>query len=460
MIGCVGIFTLGSGISGGATNGSMLIAGRAIQGLGSGGLNMLIDLIICDLVSLRERGKYIGLISIVFALGVFVGPFVGGSLVQHSSWRWVFYINLPIGGASMVMLFLFLRVNHKKLPLKEKISRIDWIGNLLIVLSTLSILFALTYAGTDYAWSSFNTLIPLILGFAGMTAFHTYEASRFCKYPTVPRHLFTNRTSAIAFFLTFIHALLTLWVLYFLPVYFQASHGTTPSQSGLDILPTVLALVPAAGIAGFALTRFGRYRPLHIAGFVFMVAGLGSFTVLKSDTPPAVWIIVQTIQSFGSGLIITALLPAVQAELTDDDNASSTATWAYVRSYGAIWGVTIPAVIFNNVFTKLLPRISDPVARQTLASGNAYAYASRAFVYSFPAKVRDEIVSVFADSLKITWIVATAIAGVSFLLAFLEKEVPLRESLRTEFGIKEPKGMDDREAVVSISVKENGSSGP
>ncbi|KAL2128434.1 hypothetical protein VTI74DRAFT_9187 [Chaetomium olivicolor] len=139
-IGSVAIFNLGSGICGGASSGTMLIVGRAIQGLGSGGLNMLIDLIICDLVPLRERGKFIGMINIFFALGLLLGPFIGGTIVEHSSWRWVFYLNLPIGGVSMVLLIAFLQVNYIKVPLSERLRRIDYVGNIMVIGSTSSVI--------------------------------------------------------------------------------------------------------------------------------------------------------------------------------------------------------------------------------------------------------------------------------------------------------------------------------
>jgi MFS family permease len=193
MLVSVAIFTLGSGIAGGANNGTTLIAGRAVQGLGSGGLNMLVDLIICDLVPLRERGRFIGLINVFFAIGLLVGPFIGGILVQKSNWRWVFWVNLPIGGASLICLFIFLHVKFVKARFMDRFKRIDYIGNVFIVGSSTSLLYALTYAGVDYPWSDARVLAPLIIGIVAMGVFHWYEASRFCKNPTIPPRMFGNR---------------------------------------------------------------------------------------------------------------------------------------------------------------------------------------------------------------------------------------------------------------------------
>lgn len=436
----VAIFTLGSGIAGGANNMATLIAGRAIQGLGSGGLNMLVDLIICDLVPLRERGKFIGIISIMFAIGLFLGPFIGGSIVQHASWRWVFWINLPVGGVSMIMLYLALQVNSVQVPFKERLRRIDYLGNLLVIGSVFAIMYALTYAGTFYAWTDVRVLAPLIFGFLGIVVFHVYEASGFCSWPTIPARFFENRTTSVALFLTFAHALMTLWTLYFLPVYFQAVQTVTPSRSGVELLPTVFGMIPGAAIASQYLTRAGKYKLLHIVGMLLMAGGLGSFAALGADSNTAMWVCLQLINSIGNGMLATSLLPAVQAGLTDEDNALSTSTWAYVRSYGAIWGVTIPAAIFNNIFSKSLWKISNLEARAALSGGNAYADAAREFILSFPPSIQPEIVQVYTDALRVLWLIAAAICGFVLLFAFLEQDIPLRESLRAEFGIKEKSG--------------------
>lgn len=447
-IGSVAIFTLGSGICGGASTGTVLIVGRAIQGLGSGGLNMLIDLIICDLVPLRDRGKFIGIINVFFAIGLFLGPFIGGAIVEHSNWRWVFWINLPIGGVSILLLVAFLQVKYVKAPLTERLGRIDYVGNLLVIGATTSVLYALTYAGTEYAWSDGHILAPLIVGILGMVAFHVFEYSPFPRFPTIPPRLFANRTSAVSFFITFIHALMTLWALYFLPVYFQAVQLATPSRSGIRILPTVFGMLPAAVISGQYLARTGKYKLLHIVGMFLMAAGMGSFAALDATSSMAMWVCLQLLASLGNGIVATSILPGVQAGLTDDDNAVSTAAWAFVRSYGAIWGVTIPATVFNNIFARNVWKISDPAAQAVLVGGNAYAYAARDFVLSFPAAIQSQIIEVYTHALRISWAVSAAIAGFAAFFTFFEVDIPLRATLRTEFGIKEPKQPADKEPAI------------
>lgn len=434
------IFLLGSGICGGANGSDMLIAGRAVQGVGAGGINTMIDLIVCDLVPLRERGTFVGILFLVVTVGSAIAPYVGGAIVENISWRWAFYINLPIGGVSMVLLFAFLHVNYKKeFTFLQKVKRIDFIGNAILMASTVAILFALTYGGTRYPWSSWRIILPLVLGLAGLLLAYPYERSSLCKEPVIPPVLFGNRTSATAFFLTFQHSVITFWMIYFLPVYFQAVLGSSPTRSGVQLLPTVTVFAPFAAIAGALVTKFGRYRPFHHLGFGVTTIAMGCFTLLDESSSTAMWVIFQVIAAAGLGLVMPSLLPAVQADLPESEAASSTGTWAYIRSLGIIWGVSIPAAIFNNRFSELSGRISDSTVRNLLSNGQAYERASKELINSFQPAVRREVIGVYVDSLKRVWQIVIVFAGISFLAVFAEKEIKLRTSLETEHGLIEKK---------------------
>ncbi|KAI4160866.1 MAG: hypothetical protein LQ342_005391 [Letrouitia transgressa] len=435
------IFTLGSGICGGASNIAMLVAGRAIQGIGAGGVNVLIEIVVCDLVPLRERGTYLAIIFGLVALGTALGPVFGGLIVQHTSWRWAFYLNLPIGGAALAMLVFFLQVNwEKETSIMTKLRRIDYVGNSVFVASVVSVLIALSWAGTVYPWSTFRIIVPLILGCVGFVIFLIYEKSSFCVEPTMPVHLFSNRTSLTAFLLTFLHSVVTIWALYFLPIYFQGVLGSSPGRSGVQLLPTVLSLIPFAAGGGKLVAQFGRYRPIHMAGYAVMIVGFGLFCLLSATSTTAEWVIYQVIEAAGAGLIIPALLPAVQAPLSDADNALATSTWAFVRSFGMVWGATIPAAIFNNRFDQLAPtRIQDPGVVRLLSGGKAYQHATRLFLDTLPPDVSRQVKSVFLASLKRTWQVAIGFAGFGFVLVSLEKEIKLRKELDTEYGMTERK---------------------
>ncbi|KAH9990389.1 major facilitator superfamily protein [Xylariaceae sp. FL0662B] len=437
LIICTALFTLGSGICGGANSIGMLIGGRVIQGMGASGIGVLVEIIICDLVPLRERGKYLAIVLGIVAFGTALGPFFGGLIIDHTTWRWVFYLNLPIGGTALVLLALFLQVNYDKdSSLSIRLTKIDWCGNLIFVASVSSLLIALSWAGSVYPWSSFRAIVPLVLGAVGLIVFTFFEASRWAPQPMIPLHLFSNRTSASAFGLSFVHSILTMWTLYFLPVYFQGVLGSSPGYSGVQLLPTILALIPAAGLVGIVMSKLGRYRPIHHLGYAIMTISFGLFSLLNAGSSTGAWVGYQVVGAIGTGLLIPTLLPAVMAPLTDADTAQAAATWAFLRSFGITWGTAIPAAIFNTRFDELAPqRITNPALVAELAGGEAYQHATSAFLSTLPTETRDQFISVLVDSLQRSWLVAVGFAGLAFLLVIIEKEIPLRQELETEFGI-------------------------
>ena len=337
-------------------------------------------------------------------------------------------------------MLLFLKVNFdKETTFAEKAKRIDYAGNLILITSVTSMLLALSWGGTLYTWSSYHILVPLILGFAGLGLFHTYEATIWCKEPTLPPHIFTNRTTAIAIILGFIHNMLLFWVVYFLPIYFQGILGSSSARAGVQLLPTVIMSIPIGIVAGVTISSTGRYRPIHFLGFALIAIGLGLFTILDENTSVAEWVIFQLICAIGLGLLITAILPAVQVDLPEKDVGHATAAYAFMKSYGAIWGVSIPSAIFNSEFSKQSYRITDIAVREQLSRGNAYSFVNARLVQSFPAQARIQVVEVFGRSLRLTWQVSIAFAVLSFFLVFVEKEIKMRTTLETEYGLAEKK---------------------
>ncbi|RDL35875.1 uncharacterized protein BP5553_06487 [Venustampulla echinocandica] len=437
MILAITLFIVGSAIGGASQSISMLIAGRVVQGTGGGGITVISNLIISDIVPLRERGAFMAIIFGTIIVGTGIGPFVGGIIVQNISWRWVFLINLPIGGLALLIVVAFLQVTYRKeATAMARIKRIDFLGNTIFIASLVAILLALTWAGSTYPWSSWRILVPLLLGFAGIGIFSIYESSRFCVEPTMPPHLFMNRTSVAAFILTFIQTAILYWVMYYMPVYFQGVRGSSPSRSGIQLFPTVLVMIPFAAIGGKLLAIFGKYRPFHFVGFSLIVTGLGCLTLLRSDSSTASWVCFQAIIAAGLGFVSSSTLPAVLAPLEERDVATATGTWGFLRGFAVIWGVTIPGAIFNNQFDHLSYRVSDPATRNLLTSGHAYEHATSTFVNSLPDTIKGEIISVYSDTLKLVWQVAIGVAGVGVLLVFMEKEIKLRTGLNTEFGMK------------------------
>ncbi|GJN69991.1 multidrug resistance protein fnx1 protein [Purpureocillium lilacinum] len=433
----IAIFILGSGICGGASSMNMLIAGRTVQGVGSAGMNLLVELIVCDLVPLRERGQYTAIIYSAATVGAAMGPWIGGEVIVKASWRWVFYINLPIGGAALVMVLLVLRVNHPRIALKDFLRSIDAIGNIVFVGATVGIMFGLIYGGIKYPWSSWHVLVPLILGLVGLAIFALYEASPYCKQPSIPRQIFGNRTSIAALLITFFHSSLLTWVTYFVSVYFQTALGASPARAGVDLLPNVFGFIPAAAIAGAMLTKFGRYRPWQLAGLCIMTIGMGLYSLLDQKTPTYGWVLLVFFFAVGCGLVIPSLLPALQAKLSDSDSAAAIAVLTIGRNFGSVWGTVIPSIIFNNQFDRFSDTIGDESTRRLLLGGQAYAHATADFVNTLQGITREQVKTTYVKALSYVWYVGIVVSFIGLACVFLEEEVDLRTTLDSEFGLEE-----------------------
>lgn len=420
-------FILGSGIAGGATGPGALIGGRTVQGLGAGGILVLIDVVVCDLVpALHERAKFLGLVRITGAIGSSVGPIVGGA-IANKDWRWCFWLNLITGGVALVYLVLFLRVEgdeEKQKDWRAGLKKIDYVGTVIFMGSVTAVLLGLLMGGVLFPWGSANVIVPIVIGFVGWVAFHLYESFGRVPSPVVPSALFSTRTSAAGFGLAFDGALLLYWVIWFLPVYFQGVLGASPLQSGVNQLPLNLFLVPSGVVAGGVMGKTGgKYKVQHFLGFALISLGVGLFTLLGPDSHKAMWAIFQIITAVGLGIVLVTILPAIQVALGQRvDVAKSTAMYAFVRSFGGIWGVTIPSIIFNGQVDALLGRVSDVAVRGQLVDGQAYGFASRGAVQRLPDGVREEVLGVYTDALKTVWQVGLGFALAGFLCVFAVKQ--------------------------------------
>lgn len=438
------LFMLGSGLAGGANSTAMLIAARVVQGLGGGGIITLGEIIICDLLPLRERGQYSGLIAGTYAIGTVIGPVLGGVFTQHVTWRWVFYINLPICGIALGLIVPFLNLKyHRQGTIVDRIKRIDWIGATSLTMSVTAILLALAWAGTKHSWSSWRTILPLILGFAGMLGFFVHQFSGHVAEPTMPPKLFSNRTSVSIFVMAFVHGILLLYVTYFMPVYFQAVRGATPTRSGVEIFPIATTIAPAAAVSGVLVTITGKYRLYHFLGFALMAAGCGSLSTLDASSSMGAWIGFQLMFGLGNGMVFNTMIPPLLASLPSSEVATATATWTFMRSFGQIWGIAIPSAIFNQRIDTLVQKnlSSFPNIAQLLVRGGAYQQATAAFIRSLPESdnVRGIVQNVYVEALKTVWYVSIPFAVIGIPIALFVKSYKLTNELETEFGMREEK---------------------
>ncbi|OQE20319.1 hypothetical protein PENSTE_c013G01089 [Penicillium steckii] len=434
------IFAVGSAVAGAANSTGMILAGRAVQGVGGGGISTMSEVVICDMVSLRERGVYAGIIGAVWAIAAVVGPIIGGGFAQNVTWRWIFYLNLPISGVALVLILTLLNLRNprKSNSVRDRVLSVDWIGNTLLTLGITSILLSLTWAGTTHPWSSWRTIVPLVLGFVGLGGFLAYEAAPWVKEPTMPIRLFANRSAGALFAISFVHSMLLFWICYFLPIYFQAVRDASPTRSAVMLLPIATTTAPAGILAGGMITKTGKYRFWHFSGFILMTLACGLFTLLDETTSTGQWTGFQILFGVGTGVVFTSVLPPILACLDESDVATATATWTFLRNFGSIWGTAIPSAVFNTRANHLLSTIDSEQARALLENGGAYERATKAFMRIFQSNpsLLASIKNLYVLSLKEVWQVSIAFGGLGFLLAFLVRSYTLRDDLNTEYGLK------------------------
>ncbi|KAI1347246.1 major facilitator superfamily domain-containing protein [Xylaria sp. FL0043] len=433
FIASIAIFALGSGIAGGSKTPSMFISGRLVQGLGGGGMIMLIDLIVCDLLPLRERSTYLGIVLGGSAIGSVIGPVIGGAVVTHSTWRWAFWLNLPVCAVTLAVVIPFFRAKAaKSLNLSKSLSRIDFFGNFIFIASVTSVLIGLVSGGVQSPWSSWRIVLPLVLGSLGLVAFFIQQSR--CTKPIMPLRLFTHRTASVVYLQDFIVSIGLQWCVYVLPLYFQAVRATSALDAGINILPINAFMIPTGAVAGALLTRFGRYKPLHWLGFSVLSVSFALLSTLSESTPTVTWAWFEILAGIGIGLPLTTQLPAIQAVLPEPDAALSTSTYSFIRSFGFVWGATIPAVVFNGRVDANLGVVKDLTVRNALSHGGAYGFSVN--VKNLSGETLRQTLYVYTSSLRIVWFVGFAILILGFLLVFGEKHVDLRVTLETEFGLE------------------------
>ncbi|GAB7341532.1 hypothetical protein MBLNU457_7749t1 [Dothideomycetes sp. NU457] len=418
-------FFIGSLIAALSTSIGMLIAARAIQGTGGGGLVSLVNICISDLFSLRSRGAYFGIIGGVWAVASAVGPVIGGAFTEYVTWRWCFYINLPLDGIAFAIILFFLDLETPKTPLVEGLKAIDWTGALLVVGATLMLLFGLEYGGVTYPWGSAIVICLIVFGFVTFALFFINEA-KFAKYPVMPLRIFKYRSNCAALACCFLHGIVFISASYFLPLYFQASRGATPILSGVYLLPTALSLSFGSIATGIFIKKTGQYLPPIYVGFFLMTLGFGLFTNFYANSSWAKLILYQIIAGLGVGPLFQSPLIALQTQVKPQDIATATATFGFVRNLGTAISVVIGQVVYQNQMVKqtsaLRAALGDRVANALSGSG---AGANVQVIDSLPPAQKNIAQAAFADSLHPMWIMYVCLSGVGLLVSILIKRKTL-----------------------------------
>ncbi len=406
------IFLAGSVLCGVAQNMTQLIVLRALQGLGGGGLMVVTMAAIADVIPAAERGRYQGLFGGVFGLATVVGPLLGGFMVEHLSWRWIFYINVPLGVAALLVIGMVFKphVAHVK-------HKIDYMGAAFLASSLTCLILFTSQGGASLPWSSPQLWFTLALSFITLGGF-IYE-ERLAAEPIMPLALFRERTFVLSGLIGFIIGFSLFGATTFLPLYLQVAKGSTPSEAGLQILPMMAGLLFTSIVCGRLISKIGKYRLFPIVGTALVACGMFLLSTLQLTTPLSVMYSYMLLLGFGLGMTMQVLVLAVQNTVPFKHIGVGTSGATLFRSIGGSVGVATFGALFTNGLHSRLERVIPEGTDLPRSMGPAA-------INSLPAGLRDAYLNAFSGSMHFVFLVAGVVVLLAFALAWLIEDKPLR----------------------------------
>jgi EmrB/QacA subfamily drug resistance transporter len=413
------IFVIASMLAGLSQNMTQLIATRALQGLGGGGLMVLVMAVVADIVAPRDRGKYMGLFGAVFGVASVVGPLLGGLFTQHLSWRWVFYINVPLGIAAFLVLGAALHI-----PVERRSHRIDWLGAALMVTGVVMLLLVTIWGGQKYAWTSPEILGLAAAGLVAVALFIVQELRH--PEPLVPLSMFRLSVLRVASAMGFVIGFAMFGAIVYLSIFMQVVRGATPTSAGLQLLPLMFGLLLTSVTSGRLITRTGRYKIFPILGSATATLGMLMLSQCGVQTP--LWLLWLSSFVLGAGLggVMQVLVIAVQNNVDPKQLGAATSTSTFFRSIGGSFGTAVFGAVWTaQLATQLAQNLPGDLAARFTAGGGDVT-SSMANIDSLPPEIHDAVLTSFANAIDRAFLLAVPVMMVAFVLSFFLKEVPLR----------------------------------
>ena len=407
------LFLIGSALCGAAQTMPQLIAFRAVQGLGGGGLIVVSMAVVGDLVAPRDRGRYQGLFGGVFGISTVAGPLLGGFFVDNLSWRWIFYINLPLGAVALAVISSAFRSQQT-----SERHRIDWLGTILLGSGLSGVILYTSLGGTTYAWTSAPMLAAIVCSVALLALLPLVESR--AAEPILPLELFRNQTFRTTSAIGFVIGFALFGSVTFIPLYLQIVKGHSATVSGLLMTPMMLGVLATSTASGFLISRYGRYRVFPIAGTALATVGLYLLSRLGVETPTGVAAAYMLVLGLGLGMVMQVLVLAAQNAVDYRLLGVATSGATLFRQVGGSIGVSIFGAIFTN-------RLGRELAQRLPPGAHAPAHASPALIRHLPPAIHALYVAAVAAALHPVFLTAAAIMAVAFALAWRLHDVPLRE---------------------------------
>ncbi|KAJ2369680.1 hypothetical protein H4S02_000543 [Coemansia sp. RSA 2611] len=429
LIVAIAVFMAGSAACGWAHGMGVLIFGRALQGIGGAGLVALVFIIISDVTTEEERPAYLGVLGAVWSIASVIGPVLGGVFSDKVSWRWAFLINLPVAGAVLIIVVLFLRLPMPRDSFWQKLKKIDVLGSLVLVGAVVMLLLGLTWGGKTFPWKSARVICLLVFGVIMLGVFMLIEW-KVAADPTVPMHLFRNRNVSLSVLGQFFLGVGMFSPMFFIPIWYTIVKNSSAIAAGLHLLPYLLSVSLVSVASGFLVTKTGRYRALVIFGTALFVLGAGLMVLFDENTNMGKQIGFMLIMGFGLGLNIQILLIVVQTAAPIADMASATTLFLFMRILGSSIGVAILQSIFQNAVIPKLNVLSEQYPDHAQAFADSLNDQSAIYKSNLPDDVRTQLIHYYVLALQKVFIANVPFTAISFLFTLPLKHIPLRANTK------------------------------